>query len=158
MSAPRRSVDLVETQQQLLHRRHGLLDVAEHRLAGIESRLLRQIPDLDAVGRPRLAEEVLVLAGHDAQEGGLARAVAPDDANLGARKKRKVDALENFLVRRMNPPQVLHGEDVLVSHGVRSVLDSGPVTRERSSTATPEKEIARAFCTRAGSPPILELC
>ena len=38
-------VDLVEAQQQLLHRRHGFLDVAEHRLAGIESRLLRQVPD-----------------------------------------------------------------------------------------------------------------
>ena len=116
-------VDLVKAQQQLLHWRHGFLDVAEHRLAGVESRLLRQVPDGDAVGWPCLAEKILVLAGHDAQEGGLARAVAPDDADLGARKKRKVDALENFLVGRMNPPQILHSEDVLVSHGARSVLD-----------------------------------
>ena len=70
----------------------------------------------DAVGWPRLAEEVLVLAGHDAQERGLARAVAADDADLGARKERQVDALQDLLVRRMNPPQVLHGEDVLMSH------------------------------------------
>ncbi len=125
-------VDLVKAQQQLLHRRDGLLHVAEHGLLGIESRLLGQVTDGDAIGWPRLAEEVLVLAGHDAQEGGLARAVAADDADLGAREKRQVDALQNLLVGRMNPPQILHSKDVLMSHGPRSVLDfSGRPGRRR---------------------------
>jgi hypothetical protein len=43
----------------------AVLDVLEHRLQGIELRLLRQVADRDVLARPRLAGEILVEAGHD---------------------------------------------------------------------------------------------
>ena len=67
--------------------RHALLDVAAHVFRGVEPRLLRQVADPHAVGGPRLAEELLVDAGHDAQQRALARAVAAEDADLGARDR-----------------------------------------------------------------------
>ena len=44
------------------------------------------------------AEEVGVEPGHDPQERALARAVAPDHADLGARVERQPDVLEDFLL------------------------------------------------------------
>jgi hypothetical protein len=124
-------VHLVEALEQLLGRRHRLFHVAEHVLRRIELGLLRQVADADAVGRPRLAEEVLVDAGHDAQKRRLAGAVATDDADLGAREKRKVNALQDLLVRRVNATEILHREDILVSHGRRSLPDDWASSRSR---------------------------
>jgi hypothetical protein len=67
-------VEAVELRALLLER---LLDVAAHVLGRVELRLLRQVADARALVRPRLALEVLVDAGHDAQERRLARAVGP---------------------------------------------------------------------------------
>jgi hypothetical protein len=46
----------------------ALLHVLQHGLRGIELRLLRQEADRVALADERLADEVLVLAGHDAQQ------------------------------------------------------------------------------------------
>ena len=51
--------DLVVAVEHRLLLGHALHGVAEHVLVGIELRLLRQVADADAVGRPGLAEEVL---------------------------------------------------------------------------------------------------
>ncbi len=56
----------LEALEQPLDLGQPLGDVAGHVLGGIERRLLRQVADLDAVRGPRLAGEILVLAGHDA--------------------------------------------------------------------------------------------
>ena len=45
--------------------RDGLLDVLQDGLAGRQARLLRHEADGGALVRPRLAHELLVLAGHD---------------------------------------------------------------------------------------------
>ena len=76
-------VDLVEAGQKAAHLGHAVVHVAAHVLVGIEMRLLGQVADADAVGGMRLAEEVRVLAGHDAEQGALARAVGAEDADLG---------------------------------------------------------------------------
>ena len=65
------------------------------------------------VGRPRLADELLVLAGHDPQQRALARAVQAEHANLRAGQKRQPDVLEDDVVGRMDLPQPLHGVDEL---------------------------------------------
>ena len=78
---------------------HALHGIAEHVLVGIELRLLRQIPDLDAVGRLRLAEEIVDHAGHDLQQRRLARAVEADDADLGAWIERQRDVLQDLSCR-----------------------------------------------------------
>ena len=51
----------------------GLLDVLQHGLAGRQARLLRNKADGGALLRPRLAHELLVLAGHDLEQRGFAR-------------------------------------------------------------------------------------
>ena len=54
--------------------------------------------------------------GHDLEQGGLARAVAADDADLGAGVEGEVDPLQDLAVGRIEATQVAHGEDVLGCH------------------------------------------
>ena len=109
-------VDLVEALEDRLRAGHGELDVLEDVLRRIERRLLLQVADPDAVGRLRVAEEVLVDARHDAEQGRLAGAVRAEDADLRARVERQEDALQDLLVRGVDPTEVLHRVDVLVRH------------------------------------------
>src|ERR1019366_4335201 len=64
-----------------------------------------------------LAEESVVLPGHDLQEGRLSGAVGSDDADLRPRVEGEIDAFEHFAVRGIEPTQVTHGVDVLGCHG-----------------------------------------
>src|SRR6185295_15116963 len=136
-------------------------------------RLLRDEPDGDAVRRLGLAEEVLVHPGHDAQERRLPRPVRTDDADLGPREERQVDALQHLLVRGVNAAEVLHREDVLVSHAgaqfsrnpadrralrVRGSFTSspgpgwrstGPAPRPRSSDPIARRRTDRWTCSTA---------
>ena len=117
--------DLVVAVEQRLLLRHALHGVAEHVLRGIELRLLRQVADLDAVGRPGLADEVLDLAGHDLEQRRLARAVQADDADLGAGEERQRDVLQDLLAARIGLGELVHVIDVLwVRHQRRLLLES----------------------------------
>ena len=109
--------DLLEPSEEVPGRRHALLDVAEDGLRRIEPRLLREIADPDAVGRARLAQEVRVDAGHDAEQRRLAGAVRPEHADLGAGEEREIDAAEDLALGRDDLPEIAHGEDVLGRHG-----------------------------------------
>ena len=103
---------------------HALHGIAEHVLVGIELRLLRQIADAHAVGRPRLADEVLKLARHDLEQRRLARAVQADHADLGAGKERQRDVLQDLLAPRIGLGELVHVIDVLgVRHGRPRVAD-----------------------------------
>ena len=106
-------VDLVVSRQQRLGLGHAFLDVAEDILVGIEPRLLVEHADRDAGGRKRLAEKLLVLAGHDLENGALPRAVQTEHADLGAGEKREPDVFEDPGVGRMHLPETLHGVDEL---------------------------------------------
>jgi len=106
-------VHLVIALEERLGRRDTFLDVAEHGLGRIELRLLFQKSDRIALSRKRLADETLVLAGHDFQQRALAGAVQAQDADLGAVVKRQPDVLEHFGVGRMNFPETLHRVDKL---------------------------------------------
>ena len=103
---------------------HGLLggdalhDVLAHRLVGVELRLLRQVADPGAFGDPAITDEVGVDAGHDAQQGGLARAVDAQDADLGVRVEGQVDGIEHLAVARIGLGQTPHVIDELPAvHG-----------------------------------------
>jgi hypothetical protein len=98
-------------------RRPRLLPRCRARPWRIQARLLGQIADLDAIGRPRLAEEGLVRARHDAQERALACPVRAEHADLGAGIEGKPDALQDLPLGRDDLSEVLHGEDELMSHG-----------------------------------------
>ena len=88
--------DLVELVEHRLLLAHPLHHVAAHVLGRIELGFLRQVADLGSRQRARLAEEVLVHPGHDAQQGGLPGAVGAEDADLGAGIEREIDALEDL--------------------------------------------------------------
>ena len=66
-----------------------------------------QNADADALRRERLADEPLILAGHDLEQAALARAVQSEHADLRAGEKRQPDVFENDVVGRMNLAQTL---------------------------------------------------
>ena len=76
---------------------HALHDIAGHVLGLVEHRLLRQIADADAVGRPGLAHELGLLPRHDAQQRGLARAVEPTTPILAPGRKASVTSFNTCL-------------------------------------------------------------
>ncbi len=93
------------------------LDVAAHVLGRIELGLLREEADLDAGLRSRLALEILVHAGHDPQQRGLARAVETEHADLGAGEEAERDVAQDHALRRHDLADAVHGVDVL-GHGL----------------------------------------
>ncbi len=98
-------------------------DVAPHVQGRIQVRLLLQIAHLGAVQRLGLAGELLVHAGHDLQQGGLARAVDADHADFGVRIERQPDVLEHLLAAGKGLGETLHLKNVLGGHA-RSALRS----------------------------------
>jgi hypothetical protein len=112
---PELHVQLVVAVENRLRRGDAFLDVAFDGLGRVEPGLLRQEADRDAVGGKRLADELGIFAGHDPEQRALARAVQTEHADLGARKKREPDVLENDGVGRMDLPEAFHRVDVL--HG-----------------------------------------
>jgi len=92
------------------------LDLLAHGLGGVELRLLRQVADLDARLRARLAEDVGVHAGHDAQQRRLARAVQAEHADLGAGEEGQRDVLQDLAFRGHHLAHPVHRVHVL-RHG-----------------------------------------
>ena len=90
--------DLVEPRHQGHRRCHAVLDVAEDGLRVVELRLLVEDPDGEARRHVCLTVARLLDAGHDAQHARLARAVRPDDADLGAGQERQGDVVEDDLL------------------------------------------------------------
>ncbi len=103
--------DRFEVREQIADAGEAFLDVAEHVLVGVELGLLREEADLDAVGGPRFAEEVLVDAGEDAQQRALAGAVGTHDADLGAGQEGQRDAVEQDAVGADHLAEVAQRED-----------------------------------------------
>ena len=102
---------------------HRRLDVAPHVLGGIQLGLLRDMADPDAFGRPRLAQEILVLARHDPEQTALAGAVGAEDTDFGAGIEREIDPLQDRTARGDDLPEVLHRKDVLVvRHGRENTI------------------------------------
>src|SRR5262249_50831873 len=109
-----------------------LLQVAADVGGFVEPRLLGHEADRDARGGPDSAEIVLVVAGHGAQQGALAGAVARDDADLGAGEEGEGDVLEDFaLVVRLAEP--LEGQDVLLGHESSCSLPGWSSSRNNDS-------------------------
>ena len=100
---------------------------AEHHIAAhaqrlVELRFLRQIADPRPVGHETVAREVLVDAGHDAQQSRLARAVDPQHTDLGRGIEGQVDIVQDLLAARVGLGQALHMIDELrVGHGLTVV-------------------------------------
>ena len=117
--------DLLEARQHPGHLAGAVHDIAQNVLLGIELGLLLEQAELGALGRPGLAGEIVVLAGHDPQQGRLARAVEAQHADLGAREERQPDVLQDLLAAREGLVEALHDIDVLVRGHRRLRSDLG---------------------------------
>ena len=100
--------DLVVAVHQRLLLGDAFHDIAAHVLVGIELRFLGEIAHAHAVGGPGVAGEFLVHPRHDLHQGGLARAVDADDADLGAGIEAQPDVLEHLLAAGIGLGQTLH--------------------------------------------------
>jgi len=94
---------------------HVALDV----LGRVQLRLLREVADGEARGQPRIPDEPVIEAGHDPEQAGLAGAVRPDHADLGAGIERDRDVLEDRPIRRVVATQLVRRVDELGRHGRR---------------------------------------
>ena len=107
--------DLVVAVEQRLLGGDALHHVLAHGLFRIELRLLLQVADARAFGDPALAGEVLVDAGHDAQQRRLAGAVDAEHADLGVRVEGQMDVIQHLLGGRIGLGQTLHVIDELAT-------------------------------------------
>ena len=105
--------DRVVAGQDVDDRLDALANGLEDGLGGIELRVLLEEADGIALAEGDLADVALVLPGDDAEQGRLARAVEPEDADLGAEVEPERDVLEDLAVRRVDPADPRHGEDDL---------------------------------------------
>jgi hypothetical protein len=78
--------------------------------------LLRQVADTQSVGGTRLAEEIRVDAGHDAEQRALARAVGAEHADLGARDRTTARCPSGSPAWGDDLAEVLHEVDELMGH------------------------------------------
>jgi len=107
---------LVEAIQQVLHVADAVLDVLADRLVLVQVGFLLEESDGGAGRELSLPAEVLVLAGHDAQQGGLTCPVQTEDADLGAGVEAERDFLQHRFIRWMGPAQLVHRVDVRARH------------------------------------------
>ncbi len=105
---------LVVAVELRLLRCHAQHHVAAHVEAFIQRRLLRQVADLGALGRPGLAGEILVDPGHDAQQCRFTGAVDADDTDLHTGQEVQADVLEAFLAAGVGLGHAIHVIDVLI--------------------------------------------
>ena len=116
--------DLIEPVDHVRGLARAVLDVFEHGLGLVELGLLLEIADGDVLARPRLAGIFGVDPGHDLDQRRFARAVGPDDADLGALIELERDVLEHRLGRAGEGlGHVLHDVGILGGHGGASCRD-----------------------------------
>ena len=140
-----RRVDLVEL-------RLGLEDFAQALLDRFAHRLVRRRAAAPAAGSrcacsasAPLRLRIPIVAGHDAQQARLARAVESEHADLGAGEERQRNVLEDHSLGRHDLAHAVHGVDVL-SHGIPDVLGG----RRREDAA--RRDYRRCAAIIRGSP------
>ncbi len=106
-------IHLVEFLLRGEHFAEALLHFLAHGVVGIELRFLRQVADGDVGLVLHLAVVFLVHAGHDAQHGGLARAVQAEQADLGAGEETQRDILDDLALRRNDLAHAEHRHYIL---------------------------------------------
>src|SRR5690606_36616268 len=107
------AADLIEAMDQRERVGDALLDGLPNGLLRIELRLLREVADLDARLRARLAVEILVDARHDPEQRGLAGAVQAQHADLRSGIETEADLAQDVPLRRNDLRKTVRGIDVL---------------------------------------------
>ena len=121
---------LLETRQQVADPGDALDDVLLNGLRGVERRFLRQMAHADRIGGPGLAPILRFQPRHDPQQGGLAGAVEPEHADLGAEQEGQRDVVQHVAPAAVAHAEPAHYVDILRgAHGtVRpSLFRRGPL-------------------------------
>ena len=119
----------VELPQQVLGLRGALLDDLEDGLSGLELGLLLQQTDGVAGGSHDLAVGGFLDPRHDSEQCALARAVEPEDADLGAEKEAQRDVAQHRLLA-VGFRNLDHREDNLLIVSCHGVSRSVRVARQ----------------------------
>ncbi len=105
-----------------------------------------EVAHLEAVHGLGLAEELLVLARHDLQQGRLARAVDADDADLGVGQEVQPDVLEHLLAAGIGLGQAVEVVNVVSGGHLNSCGGEGPVLRRLNAPLSAGDQVARFTC------------
>ena len=105
--------DRVVAGQEVDDRLDAFADGLDHGLGRVELGVLLQQADAVALADGDLADIALVLPGDDGEQGRLARAVEPEDADLGPVVEPERDVLQDLAVWRVDAADARHGEDDL---------------------------------------------
>ncbi len=101
----------------------AFLDDFAHGARLVQQWLLLQVADGVAGREHRLAQILIILAGHDAQQGALAGAVEAQHANLGPIEVGQVNVAQDCAIRRDDFAHADHGvDDFVVCHSWCSVV------------------------------------
>ena len=131
--------DLVVLLDQPLGVGHAVLDVAEHRLGLVQLGLLGEQAHGEAGHQARLAVGRLLLACHHPQQGRLAGAIRPHDADLRAGQERQRDVVEDDLVA------------VRLAHGSHLVDELRHVLQPTGTRRLPRHSPCPALIAAAGA-------
>ncbi len=112
-------IDCIKAGQRVLDVRQGLLDIAADGFGRIQLRLLRQVANVDAGLGAGLTVELGIDPRHDAQQGGFARAVQAQHANLGTGEKGQGNVPEDLAFGGHDLAHAVHGINVLSHFGMR---------------------------------------
>ena len=118
--------DRVEAVDQILDRLHGREQVVTDGLVQIELRLLGDVAHPHVLGQVGRAVEVLIDAGHDFEQGGLAGTIGAQNADLGAGEEGQCDVFKNVALGRHDLAEPVHGKDVLGHCGTVNFRDVKP--------------------------------
>lgn len=106
-------VDLIEAREHFDDGRDRLFDDFHHGLTFVELGFLLEQADGVAFGLGDFADVVFVDACHDAQQGGFARAVETEHADLGAEVEAEGNVEQDLFVGRDDASHFVHGVDDL---------------------------------------------
>jgi len=95
------------------HFAHGLFHALADGVLVVELGFLGQVADLDPGHGDGFAFDFLVHAGHDLQQGGFARAVQAQHANLGAGEEAQGDVFQDLPLGRHGLGDAVHRINVL---------------------------------------------
>ncbi len=105
-------VDLIEAREHIDDGLHRLFDAFDDGLGFVEFGFLLEVAVGVAFGLRDLADVVFVYACDDAQQGGFARAVKTEHADLGAEVEPERDiAQDHFVADGDESPHFVHGVD-----------------------------------------------
>ena len=112
-------IHFIQAFQGVNHFRNRFFNGLTHGVFRVQLRFLRQVTNLDVWLRTRFTFDVFINARHNAQQGGLTRAVQTQDTNFCPREETQRDVFQNMTFRRNNFADTMHGINELSHVGLR---------------------------------------